>query len=175
MHNQTLKNKAPAWLLTELAVRKGGELSKKHCVDEQLVVSSLYLAHTVFSPVWDGDIQKAHPSLSAKFVEPYLDEWNVSLEDRVVILNSIEAHHGKVPTESRVAEVVKNAECFKFVSVEGSLITLHELGLRGYPFEEAVEKVIQKMEQKLALLTLDDCKKEAEEECEKIRGLFSNL
>ncbi|MBI2548818.1 hypothetical protein HYW21_05705 [Candidatus Woesearchaeota archaeon] len=128
MYQQTLKNKAPSSLLTELAVAKGKELSKKYDVDERLVLTSLYLAHTVFSQNWKGDIQKNHPQLSSEFVKEYLDEWNVDEGEQKIILNAIEAHHNKVPTHSKIAEVVKNAECFKFVSVEGSLIWFHELG-----------------------------------------------
>lgn len=161
MYRQTQKNKAPAWLLTELAIKKGEELSKKNNVDARLVLTSLYLAHTIFSPIWKGNIQKNHPKLSSEFVKRYLDKWNVDKNDQGVILNAIEAHHGKVSTKSKVAEIVKNAECFKFVSVEGSLIWLHELGMRQVSFDDAAVKVIQKMEEKISLLTLRDCKKEA--------------
>ncbi|MBU0535762.1 MAG: hypothetical protein KKE20_02265, partial [Nanoarchaeota archaeon] len=173
MRQQTGKNKAPAWLLTELAVKKGKELAKKHDVDERLVVSSLYLAHTIFSPVWKDDIQKNHGKLSAKFVKPLLTEWGITPWDQDVILNSIESHGGEKPTKSKIAEVVKNAECFKFVTVQGSLIWLHECGVRGYSFEESVDKVIKKMEQKTRLLTMPDCIKEAEINCKKIKSLFS--
>ena len=172
MRKQTQINKAPAWLLTELAIKKGKELSKKYDVDERLVLTSLYLAHTVFSPIWKGDIQKNHPKLSSNFVKKYLDEWNINKNEQEIILNAIEAHHNKVPTKSKIAEVVKNAECFKFVTAEGSLIWLHELGIRQVPFEEAVNKVIQKMNQKKSLLTLDDCIQEAEENCNKILELL---
>jgi hypothetical protein len=172
MRKQTLENKAPVWLLTEIAIKKGKELSKKHDVDERLVLVSLYLAHTIFSPVWEGDVQKNHPKLSSNFVKKYLKEWKVNENEQEIILNAIEAHHGKVSTKSKVAEVVKNAECFKFVTVEGSLIWLHELGIRQVSFEEAVDKVIQKMNQKKNLLTLDGCIKEAEKNCNKIIKLL---
>lgn len=56
MYKQTQKNKVPAWLLTELAIKKGEELSKKYDIDERLVLASLYLAHTIFSPVWKDSI-----------------------------------------------------------------------------------------------------------------------
>ena len=46
MRKQTQINKAPAWLLTELAIKKGKELSKKYDVDERLVLTSLYLARS---------------------------------------------------------------------------------------------------------------------------------
>ncbi len=172
MLKQTQKNKAPAWLLTELAIKKGKELSKKYNADERLVLTSLYLAHTIFSPIWKDEIQKTHEKLSANFVRTYLDEWDVKKEEQNIIINSIEAHHAKVETKSKVAEVVKNAECFKFVTIEGSLIWLHDCGLRGYPFDDAVDKVLEKMRQKIKLLTLDDCIKEAESNCSKIVELF---
>jgi len=175
MQKQTQKNKAPAWLLTEIAARKGKEFSKRYDVDERLVLTSLYLAHTIFSPDWEGDIQKNHPKLSSEFVKKYLDKWGVDKKEQEIILNAIESHHGKVPAKSKIAEVVKNAECFKFVTVEGSLVWLHELGIRKVPFEEAVDKVIYKMKQKRNLLTLDDCIKEADENCIKIVKMFNSL
>lgn len=172
MQEQTKINKAPAWRLTELAIEKGKELAKKYKEEERLVLTALYLAHTVFSPIWQGEIQQHHPQLSAEFSKEYLDKWGVLKEEQEIILNAIQAHHNHVATKTKIAEIVKNAECFKFVSIEGSLIWLHELGLRNVPYEEAKEKVIKKMEQKRALLTLEDCIKEAEVNCKEIINLF---
>jgi Fe2+ or Zn2+ uptake regulation protein len=172
MYKQTQINKAPAWGLTELAIEKGKELAKKYGEDERLIVVSLYLAHTVFDRIWKGEIQKAHPRLSAEFVKDYLKEWKVPEEEQKIIVNAIQAHHNHVKTETKIAEIVKNAECFKFVTVEGSLIWLHELGIRQIDYEEAKEKVIKKMEQKRSLLTLEDCIKEAEINCKEIIRLF---
>ncbi len=174
MYQQTKINKAPAWRLTELAILKGKELAKKYQVDERLVLTSLYLAHTVFSPIWAGEIQQNHTKLSAEFSKKYLDEWNISEEEQKIILNSIRAHHNEVETETKIAEIVKNAECFKFVTVEGALIYLHEWGLRQVSYEEAREKVLQKMDQKRKLLTLEECMTEAEKNCAEIRKIFGS-
>ena len=70
---------------------------------------------------------------------------------------------------------MKNAECFKFVTVEGSLIWLHELGIRKVPYEKAVEKVIGKMKTKRSFLTLKDCKKEAEKNGKEILKLLKKM
>ena len=35
MEKQTERNKAPSWLLTEMAIERGRELSKKYNVDEK--------------------------------------------------------------------------------------------------------------------------------------------
>ncbi len=172
MLEQTKKNKAPAWLLTELAVEKGRELAKRHDISEELVVVSLYLAHTVFDPERGGAIQKKHTLASADFAKPFLDKWLVSKEDKKIILNAILAHHGKKSTESLTAEVMKNAECFKFVTVKGATIFLQELQERGLSFQEAVDYVLDKMEQKRKLLTLPDCIRESEKQVKKIKELF---
>lgn len=101
MYQQTQINKAPAWKLTELAIEKGKELARKYGEDEELIVVSLYLSHTVFSRVWMGEIQQKHPFLSAEFVKKYLIDWEVSEEKQKIILNAIEAHHGDIKTETR--------------------------------------------------------------------------
>ena len=172
MYQQTQLNKAPAWRLTELAILKGKELAQKYQEDERLILTSLYLAHTVFSPIWAGEIQQNHTNLSAEFSQKYLDEWQVPRKEQKIILNSIQAHHDKVKVETKIAEIVKNAECFKFVTVEGALIYLHEWGRRQVEYEQARQKVLQKMEQKRKLLTLDECVKEAEENCQDFRNIF---
>ncbi len=173
MRRQTEKNKAPAWLLTELAVEKGIELAKKHDVNEELVVVSLYLAHVVFDREIGGPVQKKHAEASADFAKEYLEKWSVPDEYKKIILNAIRAHHGKEPTETLEAEVIKNAECFKFVTLKGAKIFFQELvENRGQTPSQAKEYALDKMEQKRKLLTLEDCKQEAEKEIEKIEEMF---
>ncbi len=173
MQERLKTNKAPSELLIELAVKKWQELSRKYKANEDIVSISLYLAHTIFSPEWWSDIQKNHPELSANFVKPCFDNWKVNQEDQNTILNAIRAHHNDEPCESLEAEVMKNAECFKFVSLEWSLIWFHELWLRRIAYNQSKEKVIKKMQQKLELLTLDDCILEAKHGCVKIEEIFS--
>lgn len=47
------------------------------------------------------------------------------------------------------------------------------IGVRKIEQDEAKEKVLKKMEQKRKLLTLDDCIKEAQTNCNEIIKLFS--
>ena len=150
MFRQCKKNNAPAWELTEIAVAKGRQLAARYRVDEELVLASLYLAHTFFSDKLRDNIQKNHEKLSADFVKKYLTKWKVSKEKREIILNAIEAHHDKVPCQTKIAEVVKNAECFKFLTLKGALVCLHDFGRRGLSYDLAVSEVIRKMQQKLS-------------------------
>lgn len=172
MYKQTIKNKSPTWLLTEIAVNKGEKLALRYGLDEQIIVSSLYLAHTIFNPIWKSEIQKNHTHLSANFVKPILNQWRVDQKDQEIIINSIEAHHGDIETETKEAEIVKNAKCYKFITLEGAKIYFEELKKRGDHEEEAKRKVIEKMKTKKKLLTLPECIKEASINCKKIQEEF---
>ena len=141
MKQSILKNDAPSWLLTELVVEKGKELANKYNADEELVITSLYLSHIVFSKGLKDEIQQQHVKLSSEMAKKYLDQWQVPEEKQDIIINTIEAHHGKVPTKSKEAEIMKNAECYKFITVKGCLILLHDLGRREHSFEEALDYI----------------------------------
>ena len=176
MKEKTNENKAPSWLLTELAQEVGNELAQEFGVDKNVVSLTLYLQHLVFNPIIGGEIQKNHPNLSANFVidNQLLEKWNIPIEDRSIILDAIRLHHHKEVNPNLTIEVIKNAECQKFVTVEGALIWLHELGLRGIDYEKSKELVFYKMNQKKNLLTLEKCISRAEESCKKITEIFES-
>jgi hypothetical protein len=129
----------------------------------------------MFSPVWEGRVQKNHERLSSVFVFPYLRKWHVASKDIPVIQNVIEAHHDRIRGTSKLAEVVKNAECMKFVTVEGALYYFHELGKRGLTPELSAQRVLLKMKQKLGYLTLPDCISIAKKNCKVIEQLFNPI
>lgn len=176
MYEQTLKNKAPSWLLTCLAQEVGAELADEFGVDKNIVLLTLYLQHLVFDPITAGEIQKNHPNLSADYVinNELLEKWNIPVEDRKVILEAIRVHHKKEVNPNLIVEVIKNAECQKFITIKGALIWLHELGLRGYDFEKAKELVFYKMNQKKLLLTLEKCIDRGEKSCTQIIRMFED-
>lgn len=172
MHQKTLKNKAPDWSLTEIVIKKAKELCKKYKVRQDLVLISLYLSHIVFDEKIKGKIQMNHERLSVGLAKRYLDKWKVDEADQKIILNAILAHHDKIKTESLEAEIVKNAEGFKFLTIRGCLIYLHVLGGRGLSYQDAVKQVLYKMNQKFSYLTLMECIKEAGKNKKDILKLF---
>jgi len=174
MKEKTEENKAPSWILTELAQKVGKKLAQEFNVDENIVQLTLYLQHLIFDPITGGEIQKNHPKLSADYVKNnnILEKWNVPVEDRAIILEAIRAHHNKDINSNLIVEVIKNAECQKFITVEGALIWLHELGVRGYDYEKSKELVFYKMNQKKELLTLEKCIERGKNSCKKIAEMF---
>lgn len=67
---------------------------------------------------------------------------------------------------------MKNAECYKFITIRGALALLHNMGERGESFVKSMKYVIKKMRQKEKLLTLHECKAEAKENIKKIESIF---
>ena len=70
---------------------------------------------------------------------------------------------------------MKDAEGFKFLTVKGALIYLHDLGVRKIPFEKAVQQVKYKAQQKLAYISLPDEKKVAERNYKTIVALLNSI
>ena len=88
MRLQTKRNGAPAWPLTEIAVKKGRALAHKFGAREDLVAISLYLAHTVFSKNIGGDVQQKHMFLSADFAKIFLEGQGLAPAEIKIVINS---------------------------------------------------------------------------------------
>ncbi|MFA6427968.1 MAG: hypothetical protein WCW02_00285 [Candidatus Buchananbacteria bacterium] len=159
MKRQTKKNRAPAWALTKIAVSKAKELFKCYAVDKKVVLTALYLAHLQFGEQLRQ--QKNHDFKSAKLAANFLEKFLVDKSFKAKVLNAIKAHHNKIKTRSLEAEVVKNAEAFKFLTLAGVKIMYQEALRRGYGTKEAKDYALLKMRQKYQLVTLPCCKKEA--------------
>lgn len=160
MGQRTKQNKVPAWLLTEIAIAKAKELFLYYPkANKQIVLAALYLAHTHFGI--ERRQQHGHVVKSAALAKKFLKKFRVSQEFTNKVINSIEAHHGHVPCESVEAEIVKNAEAFKFLTLKGALVMLHDCGIRGWNFEKSRDYTLFKMEQKYKSVTLSRCKREA--------------
>lgn len=167
---QTKKNKVPAWPLTEIAVNKAKELFRYYPkVNKQVVLTALYLAHTHFGILRRQ--QRGHSFKSAVLARKFLVKHNVAENFISKVINAIEAHHGHVPTVSLEAELMKNAEAFKFLTLAGALVMLHDCGVRGWSYAKARTYTLFKMEQKYKLVTFPRCKKEAV----KARGLIKKI
>ncbi len=176
MYERTLKNGAPAWALTEIAIRKGKELSRKYNVNENLVLTALYLAHSVFSTKIKGKVQSNHEELSARYAEKFLRKWKVAQAEIDIVTNSIRAHHDRAVGTSKEAEVMKNAECFKFLTIDGILALIHSLSSRKLlSFDETVEYSKSKAKQKLGYISLPGVRKEAQRSYKEIISLLDKF
>jgi hypothetical protein len=70
---------------------------------------------------------KNHTRLSAQKAGEVLTQWGVNSEDVTLIQKAIALHHTVENSGNLFCEVVKNAECFKFLTKEGIEIFIKDL------------------------------------------------
>ena len=125
MYNQTIKNKAPSWLLTMLAVNVGRELAKEYDVNENIVVL-------------DADLSGATKTnmFSKKFPERF---FNMGIAEQDMIGTAAGfATCSKIPYASSfavfaaMASCLASSACFSFLSsytAESYLLLTHTMKL----------------------------------------------
>jgi len=174
MRERTEINGAPAWGLTELAIANGIVFARAYGVDPALVQAALYLAHIVFSKERGSEIMNNHMVLSAREAEEKLIEWNVAPELAAKIGRAIELHHSPEDSGDIYYEVVKNAECFKFLTAEGIRIFIADLKNRGMSEIEIREYARYKTRQKYGYLTLHQARIKADAKIPEIEGILNS-
>jgi hypothetical protein len=101
--------------------------------------------------------------MSSEAAQKFIKDFDLDKEKKEKIINCIEAHHGKVEFKCIEAEICANADCYRFVHPRGFFAYLTLLGKRQVDFNECLNQVEYKLDEKHGILTLDICKKELEE------------
>jgi len=167
--------RTPPFDHTELIVKKGQELAKKLNVGVKIVTVSCYLIDAGLSKAYQEGKVKEHVKMSSEIAKEFLKKFNLSEKDKEKIINCIEAHHGEVKHNCIESEIVKNADNFRFLDPTGLLISLYHAQETGRSLSEWVKRATEKVEEKYKLVTLDICKKEAEENYKIIKEFLNRI
>lgn len=97
----------------------------------------------------------------------------LSEETKNNILACIIEHHGSDDFTSIESEICCNADCYKFVSVEGFISALRFM--RPMPLDKQLKILEDKLEEKWNALTLDICVAELKPQYEAIGVLLGHL
>lgn len=104
--------------------------------------------------------QPKHVAMSAEYTKEILEKLNVDKQQREILINCVLAHHGQIPYQSIEAEIVANADAYRFISEIGVFTTYKfALGL-GKTHNEALDFVQFKLDEKFNILSLEQSKKE---------------
>jgi hypothetical protein len=107
--------------------------------------------------------QAEHVAVSAEFAEELLGNFQADDKTKAVLLNSVRAHHGKEPFESLEAEIVANADCYRFIHPRGVMSFHATVVRRGKDHDDALKNVKFKLEEKYSIMSLDAAKEDLEE------------
>lgn len=164
----------PIKMHVDLATAKGVELAKQLNADVDIVEAGTLMMDCILGDaIKEGRIQD-HVEMCFQKTEEILSEFSdISQEDKENILQCVKQHHGSDKFYSLESEICCNADCYRFVSITGFTISVRYL--RDMPFDEMVQLVSNKVDEKWNALTLDVCKKEIELQHRTIQEMLKGL
>jgi len=167
------KNGSPSIIHFDLSNNKGQELAEKLDADKDLVmVGTILMDVKLGECIKEGKIPE-HIERSAKATEEFLKDFDIDEETKKKIVNCAAAHHGTVDFICKEAEICANADCYRFIHPRGVLAYLKKLDKRLDNFENAVDQVKKKMDEKKGILTLNICKEELKPYYDAFEDLFN--
>jgi len=163
----------PSLFHYELSMEKAEMLAKKANANVELVKIGLALMDVKIGQAFAEKRLAEHVAMSSDFAKTFLAPYNLSEQEVTVIINCIEAHHGKIPFSYIEAEVCANADCYRFMHPKGVLYYLTTLAKRGGDFSAQINQMEAKYDEKAALLSLSAAKKELEPYKKAIKELIN--
>lgn len=167
------KGNSPPLIQQKLFISKVKEFCQKLGADEGLALVGAYLMDIKIGQAVRERRIKDHIEMSLQAARDFLKKFSLSRKTLDKIENIIKAHHATIPYKCPEAEIVANADCFKFLHPRGATLFLVTLGKRGSSFKEALDYLEQKVEEKHKVISLDVCRKEANEYYRLLKKLIS--
>jgi HD superfamily phosphodiesterase len=168
------KDNSPPLVFQELLIKKTKKLCRQLKADENLALVGAYLMDIKIGQAFREGRVTDHVRMSLKAARSFLTKFDLSKEIQEKIENIIQSHHKTVPYQSLEAEIVANADCFKFLHPKGAIFFLTNLGKRGLKFPEALDYFEKKIEEKKKIISLKICQQEAEKYYQLLRALISS-
>lgn len=162
----------PGPLHFEISEKKALELSKKLGIDKTITLVGVYLMDIKLGEAFQKGKLSEHVKMSVEATKEFLERFNFDKETKEKIINCVEAHHAGVPYTCKEAEIVANADCYRFIHPKGFFYFLLTLGKRESGFGEALNYAESKLDEKYKILSIDICKKELEPFYHQLKALI---
>ena len=157
------ENVPPSKIHLDISLEKGKMLAEEYVANVDLVLIGVTLMDIKLSEAKRLNKGPEHPKMGSDFAKEFLKDYDLTDEEKNIIINSIEAHHGKVPYNSIEAEVCANADCYRFIHPMGVFAFAGTLAKSDLPFVEQIKSLKFKLEEKHSILSLPKAKEELEE------------
>ena len=156
-------NGAPLKNHLDISLEKGKMLAEYYNVDVDLVLIGIIFMDIKLGEAMELSKVSEHVKMGVDFTKKFLKDYDLSAEEKKIIINSIEAHHGEVPFESIEAEICANADCYRFIHPLGVFTFTGFLAKLDLPFDEQINALKFKLDEKYHILSLTKAKEELEE------------
>lgn len=149
--------------LQDLSLDAAIRLAKKYGANEDIVRIGVSMMDSKLPEASHLGTSKQHISMSSEATKEMLKEADFLDEHtKENIIKCVEQHHGTEKFFSIEAEVVANADCYKFIHPKGVLYYSSMLGRRFHDFTKELEQLNFKLNEKHNTLSLGLAKEELE-------------
>lgn len=150
--------------LHDICLNAGIRLAKEYGADENIVKIALAMMDSKLPEAAHLGVAKEHISMSSEATKEMLKDIDcLNEQEKENIIKCVEQHHGANKFFSVEAEVVANADCYKFVSPQGVLYYSSMLGRRFHDFNKELEQLDFKLNEKHNTISLPLVKEELEQ------------
>lgn len=143
-----------------LSMEKGIDLAKRLNADVNLVIAGVALMDIKLGQAAKEGHQPQHVKYCVDFAEKVLQDLGVGAPYYDILINCVAAHHGAIPFESMEAEIVANADCYRFIHPRGVMSFHATVIKRGNDHDAALAAVEKKLDEKYGILSLDAAKED---------------
>ncbi len=152
----------PSKIHLEISINKWIKLAKKLSVDKDLIKIWVCLMDIKLWQAFKENRVKEHIKMSALEAKKFL--WNYEIEKEIFdkIIEAVEWHHWKKKFNNLEAEIVANADCYRFLSSKWIFHFITVLWKRFDNFIDILNWVEAKMDEKIDIVSLDIVKNELE-------------
>lgn len=152
---------SPHLVLFNYSVDKAIELAEKFGADKDISHLGAILADFKLGEAKELNKIEQHVKISSEASKKLLDNYDLDDVSKSKIINCVEAHHGKTPFLCKEAEIVCNADCYRFIHPKCFFEFILAKDVSN-DYLEILKFAESKLEEKHNLLTLDICKQELE-------------
>lgn len=154
---------APSHIHYSMTIAKGKELAQLLDRREDLVTLGTILMDIKLGEAFSLGKLDQHVKMSLDYAKSLCESnQELTAEEKDIIYNSVESHHGAIPHNSVESEIVTNADCYRFIHPTGVTWWNAALGTRTSNFLEIVGQLDLKLQEKWKLVSLPIVKKELE-------------
>ncbi len=168
---ESKKYLSPTPFAVQLSLKKGIELAKKLSARGDIVALGVLLMDCQLGVAVKERRIKDHVDMSAEKTRELLQAMDLDKSLINMVVKCVKEHHGSENFSSLESEICCNADCYRFISVNGFLGSFRYV----YPemdFHDFITLIKEKVEEKCNALSLDICKKELEPQYKAIKSLL---
>jgi len=144
----------------ELSFEKGLLLAEKFEGNKDIVALGTILMDLKLGECIKENKIAEHVQRSSEAAQEFLKQFDIEEEVVKKIISCVESHHGVDEYYCLEAEICANADCYRFLSPFGIFNYLILLAGRKMDYDEYLNQLEYKMNEKYKTLSLDVCKEE---------------